>query len=145
MAEKNGKLSNSFGFDQSTIGDRLKKFDKYEPDGKWQRHREYEVVMTIITQKWPYVPTGMSLIVKHICPWGMKEHQGRSLISPKVKRWEVIPSERKNSSGDLMKKETYVPAKWEVSVGNSGAQQSRRYHRLCCNHCESQILPMVLN
>ena len=52
----------------------LKLIEKYKTEGGWRRVDQLVIAYTEIKQDWAHVPSGKSVAIYHMAPWGMKQY-----------------------------------------------------------------------
>ena len=78
------------GFDLATMPSRLEKMRKYS--AQWRRVEQRKIVVTTLEQSFRHTPSDKTVVVHHLCPWGMREAFTSLLTKDKCKNLECTSS-----------------------------------------------------
>ena len=73
----------------------------------------------------------------------MKKFVQRTLAKQNNKKFHVLPPKLKQSRF-CSSKDVYVADDWEISISNTGPQEPKSYNPVYCTHCNSVLLPKLL-
>ena len=129
------------GFCSETMKSRIDSMQKYK--GEWRRIDKKTIVATCLIQQWTHV-SGETIRCSHFSPWGMKEFVQKTLANQNNKKFHVLPPKVRQSKF-CSSKDVYVASDWEISISNTGPQEPKSYNRVYCTHCNSVLLPKLLD
>lgn len=131
--EKKRALVN--GFDRETMPKKLASLNKY--GATWRKVGSETVVMTVLHQIFTHT-SGEETVIKHLCPWGMREIVGKFLSEKRC-----LPLQLKEDH-PMLTGDSYNKLEWMVTISNEGALKAEKYHHLYCHHCKQVLLPKLL-
>ena len=73
----------------------------------------------------------------------MKDFVQRTLVNKNNKKFHVLPPKVRESKF-CMSKDIYVESDLEITISNTGPQEPKSYNRIYCTHCNSVLLPKLL-
>ena len=99
--------------------------------------------MTTLLQKWEFEGTEIA-VIKHLCPWGVKDTYSRMLQLDKCKEKGFQPKIIQDFFKEGNPK--YNKSKVKLTVTNTGPAAAREYYHVFCRTCESdpELLPALL-
>ena len=146
MAKETNKRRSYDGYSKQNIDEQVQLINRYQPAGKWRRVelRTPKIVMTTLLQKWQLEDEEIA-VVKHLCPWGVKDTYSKLLSDDKCKEKGFQPKVVQ----DFFKSPTapkYEKGKIKITVTNTGPAPSQQYYHVFCRICESdpELLPALL-
>ena len=146
MAKETNKRRSYDGYSKQNIDEQVQLINRYQPAGKWRRVelRTPKIVMTTLLQKWQWEDEEIA-VVKHLCPWGVKDTYSKLLSDDKCKEKGFQPKVIQ----DFFKSPTapkYEKGKIKITVTNTGPAPSQQYYHVFCRICESdpELLPALL-
>lgn len=138
--KKTKKRASCFGFSRENMVESLAKIEKRGI--VWRKTQSKTLVMTVLMQKFSHT-SGAETIIKHLCPWGMKEVMTSLFTEPRCLNKQALPNKLKEEH-PLITSDKYDKKEWKITVANSGPLQPEKYYRLYCDHCETKLLPGML-
>ena len=128
------------GYDRESMSKKLQNLRRYGAD--WRKVGSETVVMTVLRQCFSHT-SGVETIIKHLCPWGMREVMTKFLTEKRCLNKNVLPLAVKEDH-PLLVQELYNKSEWKVSVANEGAMKAEKYHHLYCSHCKHVLVPKLI-
>ena len=136
------KRAETDGFSRANMAERISRFEgKYCV--QWRKVDTWRVVMTTLLQKFQHT-SGVETIIRHICPWGMKDLMTRLLSHRRCLNRSVLPKYVCDDHPLLVSELGYNKSEWTITISNIGAARPAEYHRLYCTYCHSTLIPRVI-
>ena len=139
------------GYSRENLEEQVNLILRHQPKGKWRRveKRLTKVVMTTLLQKWEWNSGedggGVEIaVVKHLCPWGVKDTYSKLLSADKCKERGFQPKVVQDFFHTSAAK--YDKKKITITVANTGPSTAEKYYHVFCRICESdpELLPSLL-
>ena len=108
----------------------------------WRKIDSKQIVMTVLHQCFTH-SSGEETIIKHICPWGMRDTMAKLFTDSKCLNKNILPAVVKEEH-PMITGEHYVKSDWKVTVMNTGPCKVEKYHRLYCSHCQPHLVPALI-
>ena len=80
-------------FSQENMTNKLANIKKY--GAAWRRVDTKKMVMTVLHQEFQHT-SGEACVIKHLCPWGMREFMSKLLKDDRCKNKNVLPNKVKD-------------------------------------------------